>query len=78
MDQYERFCRGEFGEVKGQLAQIDKALRGNGEPGIVTRLDRLEVAARLRSRFAWFIAGAFIGPIATALVALAIKAIFGA
>ena len=36
---------------------LDEALRGNGKPGIQTRLDRLEQAEAARTHFWWLVMG---------------------
>ncbi|MCC7350212.1 MAG: hypothetical protein IT446_06550 [Phycisphaerales bacterium] len=45
-------------EIANRLEQIDQAIRGNGQPGIKIRLDRLERSAVIQSRLAWLIIGA--------------------
>jgi len=55
-EQYKEICKGEFGAIHGKLDKLDEAIRGNGKPGIQTRLDRLE---RFQ-HFVWFICGAAI------------------
>ena len=49
-DRYEDTCKGNFERVFGKLDHIDEALRGNGEPGINVRLDRLEQRAKSEAR----------------------------
>ena len=39
-------CKNEFRSIHTKLDAIDEAIRGNGKPGINTRLDRLEHFAR--------------------------------
>ena len=39
-------CKNEFKSIHTKLDDIDEAIRGNGKPGINTRLDRLEQFAR--------------------------------
>ena len=68
-EQYKEVCRGEFGAIHGKLDKMDEAIRGNGKPGIQTRLDRLE---RFQN-FIWFITGVVI----TAGVAAALRAFGG-
>lgn len=43
-----------------QVNRIDVAIRGNGEPGIKTRLDRLERSEVVRSRLQWIVAAATV------------------
>ena len=55
-EQYKDICKGEFASIHGKLDKLDEAIRGNGKPGLQTRLDRLERFAH----FIWFICGAAI------------------
>lgn len=68
-EQYKSVCKGEFQSIHTKLDKMDEAIRGNGKPGIHTRLDRLE---RFQN-FIWFICGAAI----TAGIAAAIRALGG-
>ncbi len=73
-DQYESVCKGEFAEIKGKLDRLDESIRGNGKPGILLRLDRLESAEAVRSRLLWIIAGSTV----TLALGALWKIIFGA
>jgi len=53
--QYENTCKGEFAAIHGKLDRMDEAIRGNGDPGIKTRLDRLERTELVRSKLLWLI-----------------------
>ena len=65
--QYENTCKGEFAAVHGKLDRMDEAIRGNGELGIKTRLDRLERSDAIRNRLLWLItASAVTGAISLA------------
>jgi hypothetical protein len=55
-EQYRTVCKAEFQSIHGKLDRMDEAIRGNGRPGIQTRLDRLERF----SHFVWFIVGATV------------------
>ena len=69
--QYERVCKGEFASIHVKLDRMDEAIRGNGKPGIQTRLDRLEQERISRSKVTWFIIGALTtiaGSITTTLL----------
>ena len=68
-EQYKDICKGEFGAIHGKLDKMDEAIRGNGRPGIQTRLDRIERFQHV----IWFITGAAI----TAGIAAAIQWIGG-
>jgi len=72
-DQYDRICKREFREIHAKLDRLDTAIRGNGKPGIQTRLDRLEVAQATRSRLLWIIAAALV----TLAVGAVWKLVFG-
>ncbi len=48
----------QFDELHNKLDRLDHAIRGNGEPGINIRLDRLEQNAIRHARWMWLIAGA--------------------
>ena len=70
-EQYEDVCKGEFGELHKKLDTMDEAIRGNGKPGIQTRLDRLEQDRLSRSKVVWFVIGALTtiaGSITTTLI----------
>ena len=56
-EQYETVCKDEFGQLHEKLDQMDEAIRGNGKPGIQTRLDRLEQDKLTRSKVLWFVIG---------------------
>jgi len=73
-EKYEDVCKGEFGKIHTKLDALDEAIRGNGKPGIQTRLDRLEHAEETRSRLLWVITGAVVTLAAAGLW----KVVFGA
>ena len=68
--QYETFCRGEFAELQRKMDQLDEAIRGNGKPGILRRLDRLEAVETLRSKILWIVFGAALTGAGTVLMKL--------
>ena len=39
---YDYKCKGEFERINESLSRIEKSLHGNGKPGVLTRLDRME------------------------------------
>jgi len=47
-----------FEVIHRKLDRLDEAVRGNGKPGILVRLDRLEQDAKRQSRLVWLIVGA--------------------
>jgi len=72
-DQYEDICKGEFASIHTKLDRMDESIRGNGKPGINTRLDRLEQDAKRQARLIWLIVGAAV----TLAVSSAWNAILG-
>lgn len=63
--QYEQVCKGAFNRLFSKLEQIDEAIRGNGKPGMLLRLDRLEQKGKLL----WFVGGAAVTTTISAIVA---------
>ena len=59
-NQYESICRDEFAEVHRKLDKLDEAVRGNGKPGILIRLDRLEQDAKRQAKLTWLLIGATV------------------
>ena len=59
-EQYEQVCKDEFGQINDKLDRLDEAIRGNGEPGLKVRIDRLERAEAIRSRLLWLIAASTV------------------
>jgi len=59
-EQFEQFCKPQFDAIHVKLDKLDEAVRGNGKPGILVRLDRLESAEMTRSRLLWIIAGSTV------------------
>ena len=72
-NQYEKICKDEFALVHTKLDKLDEAIRGNGKVGIMTRLDRLEQAAAVRSRLLWLIAASSISGAASLIVAAVVQ-----
>ena len=65
-------CQKAFDHINYKLDRIDKALRSNGEPGMVTRIDRLEQTDKRSGKLGWILIGAAITVI-SGLVVLVIK-----
>ena len=59
-EQYRTVCKGEFSAIHKKLDRLDEAIRGNGKPGIMLRLDRLEISEATRRRLLWIIAAAVV------------------
>lgn len=66
-------CQTQFKGIHKKLDRLDEAVRGNGKPGILVRLDRLEQDARRQGRLLWLLIGAAI----TVLTSLVITWIRG-
>lgn len=62
--------RREVVDIHDKLDRMDESIRGNGQPGIKQRLERLEEAAASRSRLTWIVAGAFVSAGASAVMQL--------
>ena len=65
MEQWKNVCRAEFEKVHSAIARSDAAIRGNGRFGLVSRMDRLALAAKRRIRLLRLLIGAVI-PLAVA------------
>ena len=64
-------CAERFNQMFKKIDRLDAAIRGNGHPGILLRLDRLEQSARVQSRIIWIMAGALITGITAAIMKFA-------
>jgi len=65
-------CHKRFDLLFEKLDKLDAAIRGNGKPGILLRLDRLEQDAKRQSKLIWLIVGAGITAAATVITTLLI------
>ena len=43
----------QFDEIKAVLMRLDEAIRGNGKPGLILRIDRLERSRALHNKALW-------------------------
>ena len=66
-DNMER-CEKHFEEIHRKLDRLDEAVRGNGRPGILIRLDRLEQDAKRQAKLIWLIMGAVATGLSSAIV----------
>ena len=62
--------RREVIEIHAKLDRLDEAIRGNGQPGLKHRLERLEEAAASRQRLTWIVVGAFVSAGASTVMQL--------
>ena len=53
-------CKTSFEVLFAKIDKLDESIRGNGKPGILIRLDRLEQSAKTQSKLIWLIIGAVI------------------
>jgi septal ring factor EnvC (AmiA/AmiB activator) len=51
------------------LAKLERAVNGNGAPGLIVRVDRAERSLASYSRFLWLVAGVVVALLARAIVA---------
>ena len=65
-------CHKRFDLLFEKLDKLDASIRGNGKPGILLRLDRLEQDAKRQSKLIWLIVGAGITVAATVITTLLI------
>jgi len=59
-EQYENICKQEFAEIKTKLDRLDESIRGNGDLGLKTRIDRLERSEAIRSKLLWLITASVV------------------
>ena len=62
-------CEKNFAGIHAKLDRLDEAVRGNGKPGILIRLDRLEQDARRQGRLLWLLIGAGITVLTSIVIA---------
>lgn len=62
-------CDNHFEAIHRKLDRLDEAIRGNGEPGINVRLDRLEQDAKRQSRLIWMLLSAVATAVASGVIA---------
>ncbi len=61
-------CQKHWESIHRKLDRLDEAIRGNGKPGILIRLDRLEQDARRQAKLLWLIVGAIATSVTSAIV----------
>ena len=61
-------CQKHFEVLHEKLDRLDEAIRGNGRPGILVRLDRLEQDAKRQAKLTWLILGAVATGLTSGLV----------
>jgi hypothetical protein len=60
-------CQKNFESIHEKLDRLDTAIRGNGKPGILIRLDRLEQDAKRQAKLIWLLLGALFTGLTTSL-----------
>jgi len=68
----EKHCQQQFDILFEKLDRIDVAIRGNGKPGILIRLDRLEQSAKSQAKLIWLLVGAVAAGLTTAIATILI------
>lgn len=51
----------DINDIKADVREIRTSLAGNGNPGIITRLDRVEQRHKHLARATWILVATFIG-----------------
>lgn len=62
-----------LGDVDDKLEKLDEAIRGNGKPGLVLRLDRLERSETTRRKIIWMTIGSLVPLIVAAIWRLIVE-----
>jgi len=57
VDRYDEVCKPALDRLESQSNKILSYLEGNGRPGLLLRMDRIEQSKAGISRFAWFVLG---------------------
>ncbi len=65
-------CERHLSAIHEKIDRLDEAIRGNGKPGLLLRVDRLEQAGRRTSTLVWMVVGALVTSVAGILVAWAL------
>ena len=60
-------CARKFDMLFLKIDRLDEAIRGNGKPGILVRIDRLEQSEMTRGKLLWLLAGAFFSGLVSCL-----------
>ena len=69
----EKHCQQQFDILFEKLDRIDVAIRGNGKPGIIVRLDRLEQSAKSQAKLIWLLIGAVAVGLTTAIASVLVN-----
>ena len=69
----EKHCQQQFDILFEKLDRIDVAIRGNGKPGIIVRLDRLEQTAKSQAKLIWLLVGAVAAGLTTAIATILVN-----
>lgn len=72
----EKHCQQQFdifSKIFEKLDRIDVAIRGNGKPGIIVRLDRLEHSAKSQAKLIWLLIGAVAAGLTTAIATILVN-----
>jgi len=69
----EKHCQQQFDILFEKLDRIDVAIRGNGKPGIIVRLDRLEQSAKSQAKIIWLLVGAVAAGLTTAIATILVN-----
>jgi len=60
-DQERKLLAIQLAEIKVVMLRLDEAVRGNGKPGLILRIDRLERARAVHGKVVWGLAAGALG-----------------
>lgn len=63
----EKHCQHQLDVLFEKIDRLDESIRGNGKPGIIVRLDRLEQSAKSQGKLIWLLIGSAVASLATVL-----------
>ena len=72
-NEQEKHCQQQFDILFEKIDRIDVAIRGNGKPGIIVRLDRLERSAKSQAKLIWLLIGAVAAGLTTAIATILVN-----
>lgn len=69
-EQYEAVCKDEFAQINRKLDTLDNAIRGNGNPGLNSRMRRIEEVINIGVKRRWLWFGALVCALVNGAVAV--------
>lgn len=65
----------QLAEIRAAISRLDECVRGNGKPGLVTRVTLIESVQARSSRLAWILVTAATGAAASSITAAVVTMI---